>query len=302
MSKTYTQEGYDKLFKEAIQHGYHECAKLIYPMISPAALEAPILGNLGHNLNEKIYDLYRSISILELLESYNLTLLFLLDINYKPKPSNTLLVFLPKLTQLEYNAWGKTPIFRELVTNLVKLGCDITDSIIVHSCMVRGAIGGLLILDEMNALTPELVHNNIKYLIITPESQSIINLASKYISIDSQQATFIISQYIQKNTYSYLHKNSSTVQMGFNIITSIIKLNNWIIILTDDLLNSIIHHPHLIPYVLDIITDIHITHTHVVTDLKTYEKLGSLASNIVFDQDDDMPELEWADDTGGDGW
>jgi|SRR5579872_3719364 len=300
---TYTQESFDKMFREAIQHGYHECAKLIYPSTSPVVLQSFLLDQLGSKLNSKIFSSDRSVPILELLESYNSTLSFLLDIKYQSKFSSILTYLLPKLTQLDYNSWGNTQIFRELITNLVKLQDNIMDSSIVYGCMTRGSIGGLLILDEMNVLTPEALNNNIKYLNITPESQSIINLASKYINIDHQQATFIISHYIQSNVYACLHKN--TADAKFQIIASIIKQNNWIITLEDDMLGGLIAHPFLIPYVLDIIADIHVTKCHIVTKSETYEKLILHIPNLIFDPNG-MPELEWGsewgDEEGGDGW
>ena len=298
MSDAYTLEGYDKTFRTCIMDGYHECAKLIYPFISPSIANKIMLSDIIKTLHNKIN--YIPSKIAEVLTAYTSTLSFLLDINYQNSDGYSALVeLLRKLTKPDYEIYGKSLPYQELVTNLIKLDCDIADPHLVEACVTHGALGGLTILENYGSINASVLSMYVSSLGVKTDFQDLISFALKYIKINDDCATIIVEKYISYHSYKFII-NSKLKHKFFDDLDTLIKNNQWRITLDDRIVNILTGCPHIIPDVLNITSGVNIVNIHEIRDVDTFERLKHLP-NIVHDSSI-VPDLEDSDGQEPNGW
>src|SRR5579872_1782489 len=140
-------------FHLLIRHGYHHSAKLIYPLIrSKVEIEfGPMHRKMYDSLTEsngtpEIYTI--------ILERYHHTLVFLQEINAEFLFNSTDIgFFLSRISGTMYHNFGMNPMFQQILEDLVNLGADFKHPNNLHMCLIGGAMGGLQILSNMDAIT-----------------------------------------------------------------------------------------------------------------------------------------------------
>ena len=195
-------------FDMIVRYGYHHTAKLIYPAIKiqPTVNFHKIFSHMINFLTEAT----NSEGITNDLEQYYRTLLFLSEINIRlPTRGNTVLAGLfSRIDKTLYHTIGMHPTFLKIIELLVDMGGNLTDPFIVESCLVCYNIGGLMILDDLKALTPTTCEKTIVFIEARPFFfVDVLIIFSKYREFTSNEINILFNKLIRVANYEYSYSN-----------------------------------------------------------------------------------------------
>lgn len=281
MDNSYIAKCYDDIFNDSIKKGAYKCAELIYPFVSKNIMKNLSLKDTMLIFIDKLTD--KDTSAEEILESYNQTMLFLLNIGYKSHfvqtYNNPLSIVFRRLDNPSNEIYKNNPLIHELIKRLVCLCPSENIANLVWSCFDTGSLYGLKILDNLELVTHDTILNNIDCVWFNifdlHEAFEIIN---KYIHVENDYGNKIIKSYI--NRYHYggeIHDPN----VYFKILSELTNKNNWTVILDNETLAILEKEPEIIKFVLNIVSDVNIIGTHITSNINTYIMLYGIP-NVVY--------------------
>ena len=233
-----------RLYEQSLLYGSYACAQVLHPLLdSSFKIEYDsIINRMMEAMYNADYDCPTE-NTTQILESYHLTLRFIIDIGVSvPKNLDEYIFhyFVVKLySKKKYSEYISQPYFHQIINDLIELGGCLEHSSLVTSCVFADSYGGLLLLDELNILELNLknISNLHEYIhISSTHFYDIMEIIFKYKEFTRDEIVNILNVVIKQRMYCVSDLAfKQMLQQFFNFFKTRCK-----IVLTDFVLNTIL--------------------------------------------------------------